>query len=111
MREIITVLGTLTIIGDNDFSAGARVTVVSYTLAVHNLVCFSETCNKNKHLRGRKNLNCQRSSGGCNIGNALRSLPETFSSELYEVLTEERAVYFSQIPPQICLLLNTAVLK
>lgn len=78
MREVITVIISVTKIRDDDFPAGAKVIVVSYTLAVHNLVCFSESCNKNKHLRGQKNLNYWRSSSEHNIGNALRSLPETF---------------------------------
>jgi len=111
MREMVTVVVNVTKIRDNDFPSGARGIVVSYTLPVHNLVCFSESCNKDKHLRGHKYLNSQRSSSGHNIGKALRLLPETFSGELPKVLTEVRTTYFSQIPSQICLLSSTAVLK
>ncbi|XP_059585340.1 collagen alpha-6(VI) chain [Alligator mississippiensis] len=112
MKDIVISIVNDLKIRDSNCPVGARVAILSYNLHADYLIRFSEVYSKKQLLNELKNLDYQRSSGGRDIGSAMRFVARNvFKRTLQGPNVRKIAVFFSNGPSADASAINTAVLE
>ncbi|XP_075684360.1 collagen alpha-4(VI) chain-like [Rhinoderma darwinii] len=112
MKDIIISLVEKMEISESNCPKGARISVVSYTNHVKQLIRFSEYKKKSLLLEAIRNISLQRTTAERNIGEAMRFVARnTFKRVRHGVLMRKIAVFFANGQSQDATSISTAVLE